>query len=312
MTLTEVTSGLSAGPLCAFLSSFTWAVGSSGYSRLARTHSAFAINFARATVALPLFILAVFVTSGGWEAGLQAYSAVRPAHLGWFSLSMLASYGLGDVFFLWSTRSLGVPGALAISSAYPLWTALAGYFFQGEALSALQFFGLILTVIGIVLVILSGTKERPASGSEGAPNPIGLGVLLALGTSVMWAANSFSVAHAGRDLAAPVGNSIRMVIALILSASFGRIFLPGKGVTLPWAEYKRSAWLFGVEAFGGSYFFMYGLSHSTLAIASTLSSLAPVISVPVAWALKLEKFSFFRTLGVCIVMAGIWLLVGGF
>ena len=55
------------GPLCAFGSSVTWTVGSEGYSRIARRHNAFAVNFARACFALPLFVIAAFAMSGSFS-----------------------------------------------------------------------------------------------------------------------------------------------------------------------------------------------------------------------------------------------------
>ena len=58
-----------------------------------------------------------------------------------------------------STRSLGLPGALAIASAYPLWSVLAGLIFQGEALGTLRLLGVALTVLGTVTVVLVATHR---------------------------------------------------------------------------------------------------------------------------------------------------------
>ncbi|MCM2277084.1 MAG: DMT family transporter [Oligoflexia bacterium] len=297
----------SLGPICAFLSSLTWAVGSAGYSQLARRHSAFAVNFSRALVALPLFVLAVFVGAGGWTPGLESFGELRLSHVSWLSLSMFASYGFGDVLFLWSTRHLGVPGALAIASSYPLWTAGAAFLFGGESLGAARLIGILTCVGGVCLVILGGARER----GRVVEAVLWKGVALALLTSVFWATNSYAVAHAGQDLSSAVGNVVRMVIAMLISSVTGRLLQPHAPIRLPTPELRRWLWLFALEAFGGSYFFMYGLSHSPLAVAATLSSLAPVISVPVAWMLGLERFSLPRTIGVCLVVTGIWVLMAG-
>ena len=298
------------GPSFAFLSSVTWAVGSSGYSQLSRTHSAFSINFSRALVALPLFFIAVFVSSGGWHEGLAAFSQVHPRHFGWFTLSMIASYGLGDVLFLWSTRSLGVPGALAIASSYPIWTALGG------PSNLQQVFGLVLAVGGVIIVILNGpavaqSRAHPEGSTkfENLLNQRRVGVALAFATSLAWALNSLSVSRGGSDLSTPVCNTIRMFLALGLCSGISMLTVRKFYLPLPLTEFKRWMWLLVMEAFGGSYFYMYGLSHSPLMIGSTLSSLAPVLAVPVAWILQLEKISFLRTLGVGLVVTGLWLLM---
>ncbi|MCM2322204.1 MAG: DMT family transporter [Oligoflexia bacterium] len=296
----------SAGPIFAFLASVTWAIGSVGYSKLSRVHSAFSVNFTRALVALPLFVAAVFVTAGGWDEGLREFAALRASHIGWFTLSMFASYGFGDSLFFWSSHYLGVPGALAIASSYPLWTALAGFLFRGEQLSVVQALGLVVTISGVLVVILSGARER------GVEKGLLRGVALAFLTSLFWATNNFAASQGGQDVSAAVGNSVRMVVALGISFAIGKLFLFQRAIRLPSREIGRWLWLFALEAFLGSYFFMYGVSHSPLAIAATLTSLAPVISVPVAWLIGAERFSLLRTTGVCLVVLGIWALLGGF
>jgi drug/metabolite transporter (DMT)-like permease len=208
-----------------------------------------------------------------------------------------------------------VPAALAIGSTYPLLTAGLGAVLQGEALAAAQVAGLVLTVAGIVTVILSSADPTPPSseGAHAAPGRLtrkSTGVLLAFGTMLMWALNSGATSHVGKEVDPFVANIFRMTFALIMSAGLSRIFAPGTEVALPLKVLRKSLPLFAFEAFGGSLLFMYGLSHSSLAVGSTLAALAPVLSVPVAWALKLEKFSLPRTLGVCVVVFGLWLLVG--
>jgi drug/metabolite transporter (DMT)-like permease len=301
------------GPLCAFGSSVTWAIGSAGYARLSQDHSPFAVNFARALVALPLFVIAAFITAGGWGEGLASFQSVRAAHWGWFTISMTASYGLGDTLFIWSTRSLGVPGALSIASCFPIWTALAGFLFYGETIDLTQMAGMGLSILGVVLVVLNGTTgNRQLERNSEQKNIPWRGIGLAAICSVAWAANSFCVARGGADLAPPVGNAIRMIMALVLTAFFGKLIAPREKLLLPLKKGLAFLWLFVFEAFGGSYFYIYGLSHSSLALGSTLASLAPVVSVPVALALGSEKFSFLRTVGVFFVVIGIGLLIKAF
>jgi len=263
------------------------------------------VNFARALIAAPLFFIAVILITGGFGGAIAAFSAVKPVNLGWCALSMFASYGFGDVLFLWSTRSLGVPGALAIASSYPLWTAILGAA-RGEKITFVQVSGLILTVAGVVLVVLNGPKFPEHKHSKRA---IAGGAALAFVASLFWALNSFSVAQSDIGLpalgATAVVNSLRMIIAMILSLIMSRLITPGSPVTLPLIELKRSLGLFVIEAFIGSYFFMYGLSHTPLAIGSALASLAPVLSVPIALALGHEKFSLPRTTGVILVVMGL-------
>jgi drug/metabolite transporter (DMT)-like permease len=320
------------GPFSAFFSSVTWAIGSSNYSKFSRNHSAFTVNFTRAAIALPCFLLAALLQYGGPSATIQAFRDLQIAQLSWLGVSVIASYALGDAFFFWSSQVLGVPGALAISSIFPVWTAFAAYLFYGENLNAHQWIGLVAVVGGVVTVILSeprGSLKRCPNASRASNdsskslekktrsngmNRVTGGVLLAVASSFFWAINSYSVSRGGHGVSATVSNSVRMVIALpfcrLMAVLFG--FRRGKAAPLflPLRLVREFSWVFVLEAFGGSFFFVYGLSHSPLAVASTLTSLAPVLSVPVALALKVERYSLKRILGVCWVVIGLCLLVG--
>ncbi|OFZ03358.1 MAG: hypothetical protein A2070_05820 [Bdellovibrionales bacterium GWC1_52_8] len=300
------------GPVCALLSSVTWAIGSSRYSVLSRAHSAFSVNLARALFALPLFLVTVFVSSnGGWHQGLEQFTSLNFSHIGWFAVSMIASYGLGDVLFLASTRTLGVPTALAIASCYPIWTAAAAWLFRSESLAGFQWLGLFLAVLGIVLVIVHSRdhQSEPGEKSENSKRARNTGLILAFLTSFMWALNSYSCAQGGADISAAVANSIRMVFAIFFSVLLAKLVKSKAPLLLPGTVLRASAWIFVLEAFGGSYFYMYGLTHSPLAAAATLSSLAPVLSVPIAWLLGIEKFSLLRTVAILIAVIGVCLLL---
>jgi len=296
----------SIGPLIAFLSSCTWALGSTAYGRIAREESAFAVNLSRGLVALPLFILTAF--SGGIQQGMMDFAHLSLAQWGWFSLSMVAGYGLGDTVFLWSARSLGVPTALSIASCYPLWTSAFGAIFQHEYLSFLQILGLIFAVGGVVIVILSGSGDSTGLKSNESRS-FWKGLALAIFASLLWSMNSFSVNHAGRSVPMAVGNTIRMFMAVILCLSFSKILTPRLPVLLPRRFYRSYLWLFVVEAYGGSCCFFYGIAHSPLAVGAVLVSLAPVLAVPIGWAMGIEKFSIFRSLGTCVVVLGVCLLL---
>lgn len=295
------------GPLCALGSAMTWALGSSGYSRMARDHSPFAVNFSRALVALPLFLVAVLFSEGGWGGAIAAFTQITHVQLAWFAVAIVASYGVGDVLFLWSTRDLGVPGALAVASSFPILTALFGFIFHGQRLAPLQIVGLFTTVAGVVFVILAASKPL-TDNSAGLRDPR-KGVMLALVTACLWALNSYAVALGGQGVSVTAGNSVRMVMAMLFSFAFGRALAPRMAPVMPPRELVRWSWLFALEAFVGSSLFFYGLSHSSLAVGSALASLAPVLSVPVAWLMRTEKFSPQKTFGVCMVVTGIWMLL---
>ena len=326
-------------PSCAFGSAAVWAVASVGYSQISKDHSVFAVNFARAAIALPLFLLSVVFVSGGILNGFLSFQEVQYGHLGWLSLSVLTSFAFGDAAFFWSTRFIGVSTAMAIAFSYPVWTVLIGALFFGEAISQMQFLGVLLTTLGVIAAIVkSSAVEFPSAAPSNLvlPDPIlpenilpdqtllgkietaehealrlrkkrWIGIFGAFLTSLLWSINSFATSRVA--ITAAVGNSIRMLIALLLLVGIGKLFVPAGSFLLPLNQVRRFLWVFVLEAFCGTFLYVYGLSHSSLAIGVTLSSLSPVLAVPVAVLLKTEKFSLLRTLGVCLVVAGVSLLM---
>ena len=313
-------------PTCAFGSAVTWAVASVGYSSLSKEYSVFSLNFARAMIALPLCVVSAFLVSGGYDSGLLSYQSLNLQNFEWLGLSMVASYGLGDASFFLSTRYLGVLSALAISSCYPIWTIFMGSLYSAEDVSLLQLCGVGVTILGLITVILNRSRtnnEPSASGLSGGLSgdlsgtsaglkkwSLFLGVGLATFASILWAINSFATAKGGMGIITPVGNTVRMMFALFLTAGLGRFLTPASSLVLPRRILRKFFWVFVLEAFAGSYMYVYGMSNSSLAVGATLSSLSPVVSVPVAVLFGIEKFSILRTLGVCITVAGVSLLVG--
>lgn len=311
-------SSSALGILCAFLASCTWAFAVAAYSSISKEHPAFKVHFMRAALSLPLFILILFFENPSVEAVGQAFAALPLSTWGWLALSILASLALGDVLFLWSTRALGVTGALAIASTYPLWTALADVFFKGSTLNFLAMLGLILVVGGTVGVIMQTRDENEMS--QGGPIPDlprhflrrkEVGVCLAFCTSAMWALNAYALNQIGPSLPNALGNSIRMGYAVMMAPLIGYALggLRQGSPFLPFKILRKYGWIFFIEGFGGTVFYMYGLTHAPLAIGAALSSLAPVLVVPVALLSRTEKFSGLKTFFVLLVVVGVWLLV---
>lgn len=296
-------SGVSSiGALSAAMSSVTWAYGAAVYSKLTKDHSPATVNFCRASVALPLFALAVFLTSS--QGFVYEFGLFHRSNINWLFLSIVSSYALGDALLFISTLSIGLPAAMAISSSYPIWTALGGVFFFGDHLSPVKWIGLLTVVLGTALVILSKRHVKTSQGSR-------LGILAALATSGLWAMNSIATARGGLGVSPFAANMVRMSFALILCPFMAPILSKKRfRPSLPRATFLLALPAFVVEGFLGSSFFIFGLTHTEIGIAAALSSLAPVLTVPIAWFTKLEKVPLSTTIGVCLVVLGIFCLVG--
>lgn len=303
-----------AGPLAAFLSSCAWAIGVAAYARLSAVFPAAAINTTRALIALPVFLLWSTLELGGLPAALTAVGSVDRTHQLWLLASIVTSYALGDVIFLRAANLLGISAALAIASIFPLWAALAGVLFRGEALTPLRFAGVLAVVAGTIAVIVSArATAAPRVSGRSAIVP---GVALAVLASLFWAANSVTLAEGVEGLSVAVASTCRMGWALLLCPLFGFATpraLGAAGVSrtlvVPWPALKPVLWAFVIEGVLGTFLFTYGLRQGPLAVAAPLSSLAPVVAVPVAVLSGTERFSLAKTAGILVVAAGIFLLL---
>ncbi len=289
-----------AGALAALGSSFTWAYASARYTTASQTIGAVRVNLARVLVAAPIYCVVTAILHGS-----AATTPITPAHLAWLTTSVVCSYGFADVLFFAAARNLGISTALAIASIYPLWSALAGALFGHEAFGALRIAGVLLCTGGIVaLVRLSSHTRDKAQG-----NAV-LGLLLALLTSLFWAGNTFTVKRGSVGLDVWQANAIRYSAAALILTSTSLL----QRTKIPWSQRPHGGWLalgppIVADCLLGSILFVYGLAHADLAVAATLSSLAPLISVPVAIALGAERWSAPRALAIAVTVCGALLLV---
>ena len=287
------------GELSAFGASLTWAWGTTVYSKLAHKYPAVTVNLGRALIGFPLFVIAgFFETHGG------SWPVVSPSQYAWFAVSVICSTAVGDWVFLMATTEIGPSLALAIASFYPVYSAFAGVLIKGEILSGIQYLGLLVAVSGIIYVVLLGRKN-------GDVRNLKRGLLLGILTSFFWFLNTFAVATAGRGLPSGVANMIRLGMAIVFCTFLGGIVFRVRRLTLEQSDLKKYSWVFAIEAFFGSFFYVYGLSHASLAVGSVLTALAPAISVPLAWMSGSERVSYRKLIGIVVVVAGLSLLVIG-
>jgi drug/metabolite transporter (DMT)-like permease len=258
------------------------------------------VNFARVVTAFPIFAAVALATRGaGAISGLTGPGAA------WLLVSALSSYALADSVFFTAARHIGVTTALSIASLYPLWAALWGAVVSGEPFGLGRVAGTCLAVSGIVwLVRLAGGRD-PASAVPGGKKTLGL--VLAILASFFWAANSISVKRGAMGLELPQVNAIRYGMAIFLLAP--QVAKAEAARRTAWRDYVPLLPAVFFDAVIGSVCYVYGLSHTDLAVGATLSSLAPLVSVPVALALGDEDWNLRRLGAIVTTVSGVVLLV---
>jgi drug/metabolite transporter (DMT)-like permease len=147
-------------------------------------------------------------------------------------------------------------------------------------------------------------RTTPAAAQEGRRG----GLLLAGITSIMWAGNSIAVKFGTPGLDVAQANGIRFTFGLAMLLA--GIRLAGGPMSIPSRSWSLLAPAIAADGLLGSSLYVYGLSHSDLAVGATLTSLAPLISVPIAIALGEERWNGRRVAAVAMTVAGAVTLVG--
>jgi len=105
-------------------------------------------------------------------------------------------------------------------------------------------------------------------------------------------------------------NLIRFLIAWpILAATSALVTRPSRDDAVARAAYRSLVPVSIAEACVGSSLFVYGLAHTDLAVGATLSSLAPLMSVPFALFYREERWSPPRFAAVTATVAGVIVLI---
>jgi drug/metabolite transporter (DMT)-like permease len=300
------------GALGAFTASVTWAFASERYAHAARAAGTVRVNLVRALAASFLWWGALAVVEGVGALGkVPAENALLLA------ASIACSYALGDGIFFRAAARLGVSAALAIATIYPLWAALYGALVRAEPFGPLRAFGLLGCLGGVWALLALGRRHAPPAQSEtkvahgqGASG----GVALALLASLAWAGNAVFLKQGAQGLSLYQANVLRF--------SFGALFLL---LQLPFRARERNAEAAPrlanlgrtlalpllLDTGLGSVCFVYGIAHTDLALGATLSSLSPLVALPIAALSGSERVTAPHALAVGFTVLGVVLLVLG-
>jgi drug/metabolite transporter (DMT)-like permease len=233
---------------------------------------------------LPPFLMAGtrFVTAGGV---LYAFAIRRgdrrgdaPTAAGWRAAALVGAGLLlgGNGGVVWAEQYVSSGLAALLVSSLPLWMALLGRVFYGEAIGPAVLAGLVLGMAGVVLLV--GRVETGGADPAAA--------LVLLGASCSWAAGSLYARTAPLPRRGLVATAMEMLtggaLLLVLSVLAGEpARLRAADFTLPAVSAVLYLTVFGSLVAFTAYSWL--LTNAPLSLVSTYAYVNPVVAVLLGW-----------------------------
>ncbi len=249
-----------------------------------------------------------------WGVSALSGRLVQIAQLPLLSLlyllsAVLVGISLGDTLFLKSLSLIGVSRALPIVSISPLFTTFLALAFLHEELTWTIIGGIGLTTVGVYVV----ASSQEGLSREGNPTPQPaqwLGLTLALLAAFCWSIGIVTLKPGLQGVNVFVANSVRMpfaaLILTLLALRWGRI---GRIGNHGWRSLTTIA-LAGLVGSGfGSALFLNAIQHAGAAKASSLSSIYPLLALPLSSIFLRERITPRIILGTVLSVGGIWLIL---
>jgi drug/metabolite transporter (DMT)-like permease len=283
------------GELAAIGAALAWTVNSLIIERLGRGFSAWALNILTKFFGLAAVSLLAFALNGRFipQADARQWALLL--------LSGFVGFSLGDGFLFAAFQQLGAKRTMLVFSANPVIAAVLGYLLLGETLRGLHIAGILLAVAGIMLVIRSDIPVKKGYSK-------GRGIIFAL-LATLGQAGGMLLSKAGlQNLDSVAAAQIRLVggvlgMAFLLSLlrqwkMVSPIMYSGKGRTVVGANAVLGTLI-------GMVLSMLAIKLTQVAVASILTSLMPIMILPISAFVLKEKVTALEAAGAAVTVLGV-------
>jgi drug/metabolite transporter (DMT)-like permease len=257
------------------------------------------VRYARVRMAVAsLFLAAIVLLTGSWNGMTQSAVAL-------LVLSGLTGILLGDVIFFRSVSILGVRRANLLFLLSVPFTVVIAQTVLGERLTYYQSIGALLVFFGISLGVMKG--GRASATVEQVQGSFWVGVGAALLAAFLQAmgiviAKPVFVDEIDALAAATVRTTAAAAVIFGITVLTGRI----KDYILPREILTPSVVSSIVSTAGGSTFVMLSLAHTSASVTSILSSVAPILMLPVLHFVYKETVAWQAWIGALLAVGGVW------
>lgn len=225
----------------------------------------------------------------------------------WLLISGLIGFVLGDLFLFQAYVEIGSRISQLIMSIVPPITAVTGYFLMGEKITLLGFVGMITTIAGIALVILTRNSEDKKITFSHSIKGLIYALLGALGQAFGLVFSKFGMGSYNPFAA----TQIRIIAAIVGFCIVITVRKYWKNIYIALKD-KKSMRNITIGSFFGPFvgvsLSLLAVQHTPTAIVSTITSITPVLIIPASIKIFKEKIVLKEVVGSVIALLGVALL----
>jgi drug/metabolite transporter (DMT)-like permease len=290
------------GELAALLTAIFWTVTSIAFEDASRKVGSVAVNFLR-LVAGFIFLSIFTMISRGLPFPVDASAE----NWIWLTLSGFIGFVFGDLFLFKSYTMIGSRFSMLIMTLVPPITALAGWIIMDERLTALQYFGMMLTFSGIAMAVFSRERKGERISLKLSPR----GILYAFGGAVGQALGLVLSKFGMKDYDPFASTQIRILAGIVGFATLITVIGRWNGIrsALNNANGMKSLTIGAIFGpFLGVSFSLIAVKHTQTGIASTIMALVPVFILLPAVLLFRQKVTLAELAGSILSVGGVAIL----
>ncbi len=290
------------GEIYSLLTAVFWTITAISFELAGRKIGSLSVNYIRLVIGFVL--ISIFTAfSRGMILPLDATASAWI----YLSISGLIGFVIGDLFLFQAYLEIGSRISMLIMALVPPITAVLGFITMREMISLSDFIGMAVTILGISAVVLVKNPEGGNFQFSRSIKGIAYAFVGALGQSLGLIFSKIGIGSYDPFAA----TQIRIIAGLI---GFTVVFIFMKR----WDKLKEAVknkeatkYLFLGSLFGpflGVSFSLLAIQYTTTGVSSTITSIIPVLIIPLSIYVLKEKVSPKEIVGAVISVIGVSIL----
>lgn len=290
------------GEAAALATALCWTLTAICFESAGRKVGSLSVNFYRLLIAFVFLGSFTLVTRG-----MFLPTDATAANWLWLLISGLIGFVIGDLFLFQAFVEIGSRISLLIMSAVPPITAITGFFIMGERITPLAATGMLITILGIALVILSRNSDDKKIKLSHSVKGVVYAFIGALGQAFGLVFSKFGMGEYNPFAA----TQIRVIAAIIGFAAvitFSKNWGKARAALKDYSAMKFISLGAFFGPFLGVSFSLMAVQYTATGIVSTITSISPILIIPASIIMFKEKVLPKEILGAFISIAGVTLL----